>query len=76
MKANAPEVIYLQEPTKVRTQKMYDNDVEYIRIDVFMKRAKEAFCKATCNGCPPRSTCSSLGTCRDYDNFVKFLKEE
>ena len=38
---NAPEVIYLQEPTKVRTQKMYDNDVEYIRTDAFIEKARE-----------------------------------
>lgn len=53
-----------------------DADVEYIRNDVFVAKAKEAFCKATCNGYPPRSTCTSLGTCKEYDNFVKLLKEE
>ena len=35
----APEKIYLQEPTKVRTEKKYDNDVEYIRIDAFIGKA-------------------------------------
>lgn len=50
--------------------------IEYIRTDTFMKKAKEAFCKATCNGYPPQSTCTSLGTCREYDNFVKFLRGE
>lgn len=40
------------------------------------EEAKEAFCKATCNGHPPRSTCTSLGTCKEYDNFVKFMKGE
>ena len=39
MKANAPEKIYLQEPTKVRTEKKYDNDVEYIRTDAFIEKA-------------------------------------
>jgi hypothetical protein len=40
MKANeVPEKIYLQEPTKVRTEKKYDNDVEYIRIDAFIEKA-------------------------------------
>jgi hypothetical protein len=39
MKANAPEKIYLQEPTKVRTEKKYDNDVEYIRTDAFVEKA-------------------------------------
>ena len=39
MKANAPEKIYLQEPTKVRTEKKYDNDVEYIRTDAFIDKA-------------------------------------
>lgn len=42
MKANeAPEKIYLQEPTKVRTEKKYDNDVEYTRTDAFIKKALE-----------------------------------
>lgn len=40
MKANkAPEKIYLQEPTKVRTEKKYDNDVEYTRTDTFIEKA-------------------------------------
>ena len=36
---NSPEKIYLQEPTKVRTEKKYDNDVEYIRTDAFIDKA-------------------------------------
>ena len=40
---NAPEKIYLQEPTKVRTAKKYDNDVEYIRTDAFIEKACEYF---------------------------------
>lgn len=35
----APEKIYLQEPTKVRTEKKYNNDVEYIRTDAFIDKA-------------------------------------
>lgn len=34
----APEKIYLQEPTKVRTEKVYDNDVEYTRTDAFIEK--------------------------------------
>ena len=49
---------------------------EVTTTDAFFKKAKEAFCKATCNGLPPRSTCTSLGTCKEYDNFVKLLKRE
>ena len=41
MKANAPEKIYLQEPTKVRTEKKYDNDVEYVSKDSFIEKAVE-----------------------------------
>ena len=42
MKANeAPEKIYLQEPTKVRTEKKYDNDVEYTRTDAFIEKAEK-----------------------------------
>ena len=40
---NAPEKIYLQEPTKVRTEKKYDNDVEYIRTDAFIEKAENFF---------------------------------
>ena len=59
------------------TEDLTDNiKIEYTRTDVFMKKAKEAFCKATCKGHPPRSTCTSLGTCNEYDNFVKSLKGE
>ena len=50
--------------------------IEYIRTDAFMERVKESFCKATCNGHPPRNTCTSLGTCKEYDNFVKYMKGE
>ena len=81
MKANeAPEKLYFGESDKgildiYSIEEFYDN-IEYTRTDAFMKRAKEAFCKATCNGCPPRSTCTSLGTCREYDNFVKYMKGE
>jgi len=40
MKANeVPEKIYLQEPTKVRTEKKYDNDIEYTRTDAFIEKA-------------------------------------
>ena len=34
----APEKIYLQEPTKIRTEKKYDNDVEYTRTDAFIEK--------------------------------------
>ena len=75
-----PEKIYLtsdENNSYVFTQKRSDNmGVEYIRTDAFIQKAKEAFCKATCNGYPPRSTCTSLGTCKEHDNFVKFMKGE
>ena len=80
---NAPEKLYVDNHTYLSrngffafTEKCEERSVEYTRTDAFMKRAKEAFCKATCNGCPPRSTCTSLGTCREYDNFVKYMKGE
>ena len=38
MSNSAPEKIYLQEPTIVRTQKMYDNDIEYTRTDAFIAK--------------------------------------
>lgn len=52
------------------------DSVEYICADVFIKKIKEAFCKAICNGHPSRSTCTSLGTCTQYDKFIKYMKGE
>ena len=55
MKSNAPKKIYLQEPTKVRTEKKYDNDVEYARTDAFIEKACDAYCAICdtkeCEGC-------------------------
>jgi len=56
--------------------KIFDNDIEYIRKDAFIKKACEAFCKVRCDGHPPRSTCTSLGTCLEHDKFRKALKGE
>lgn len=80
MKANVPEKIYLYPYStdgiyEVETKPLEGTN-EYIKIETFMKKTKEAFCKATCNGHPPRSTCTSLGTCREYDNFVNYMKGE
>ena len=36
---------------------------------------KDAFCIAMCHGKPPRSTCTSLGTCKRYDEFIKLLNK-
>lgn len=55
-------------------QEALRTEYEKGRADAF-KRAAESFCKATCNGNPPRSTCTSLGTCKEYSNFIKFMKE-
>ena len=84
MKANeAPEILYVDVHDNFNDSMLYgfiakgsDEDIEYTRTDAFIEKAKEAFCKATCNGHPPRSTCTSLGTCKEHDNFVKFMKGE
>ena len=63
----APEKIFLEwykiGDKKYRdwciTPKTNNEPVEFIRTDAFIEKAKEAFCKATCNGHPPRSTCTS-----------------
>lgn len=34
----------------------------------------DAFCKAHCDGHPPRSTCENLGTCYKYDRFKKYIE--
>ena len=83
---DAPEKIYLQDSMSTDTigdlwpewfdAEVSDRSIEYTRTDVFIGKAKEAFCKAMCNGHPPRSTCTSLGTCKEHDNFVKFMKGE
>lgn len=80
----APEKLYIalneldeDERTFVLEHRVdYPICTEYTRTDAFIEKAKEAFCKATCNGHPPRRTCTSLGTCKEYDNFVKLLKRE
>lgn len=82
MKANeAPEKLYLHHDLShpagkryLELNKMSDKDVEYTRTDSFIKKAKEAFCKVRCKGKPPRSTCTSLGTCIEYDEFKKAIK--
>ena len=77
MKANeAPEKFYLLPNGLISYCGSTKDDAEYIRKDAFIEKAKEAFCKATCNGHPPRSTCTSLGTCKEHDNFVKYMKGE
>jgi hypothetical protein len=50
------------------------NDIEYTRTDAFLIKACETFCKIRCNDKPPRSTCTSLGTCFEHDEFRKTLK--
>lgn len=78
----APEKIYLVNDDLnlkrewYKTKQVGFETTEYTRTDALIEKAKEAFCKATCNGHPPRSTCTSLGTCKECDNFVKLLKRE
>ena len=61
----APKKIYLQEPTKVRTQKMYDNDIEYIRKDAFIEKALKWINEHT-----------SLSEKLVIENFVNYMKGE
>ena len=82
MKANeAPERLYLSETIySTYLYQVPDPDdetaVEYTRTDAFIEKAKEGFCKAMCQGKPPRNTCTSLGTCKEYDDFVNYMKGE
>jgi len=79
----APEKIYL---TKNLLGELRDGwnaqpseeftNIEYIRKDAFIRKACKTFCKVRCNGKPPRDTCTSLGTCKEYDNFVKFMERK
>ena len=50
--------------------------IEYTRTDTLIEKACVAFCKVRCQGNPPRSTCTSLGTCKEYDDFRKAMREE
>jgi hypothetical protein len=68
MKANAPEKIYLQEPTKVRTEKKYDNDVEYARTDAFIEKACEYWYKYN------RDVVSGFTV--NVEDFRKYMKGE
>jgi hypothetical protein len=75
MKANeAPERIWINSPQDLPCGFVDKNSVEYVRTDVFVKKACEIFCKVRCKDCPPRSTCISLGTCIEYDEFIKAMK--
>lgn len=69
MKANAPEKIYLQEPTKVRTEKKYDNDVEYIRTDAFIEKALKWYCL----DCECNDNCKDT-KCFFYREYERYLK--
>ena len=72
MKANeAPEKIYLQEPTKVRTEKKYDNDVEYIRTDAFIDKALKWYCL----DCECNDNCKDT-KCFFYRQYERYLKGE
>lgn len=68
----APKKIYLQEPTKVRTQKIYDNDVEYIRSDVFIEKAKKWF-EMQNEGVDTNGNYKCDMT--DFEDFIKFISE-
>lgn len=62
---NAPEKIYLQEPTKVRTEKKYDNDVEYIRKDAIIEKA-EGWLREVQKG--------FILTDKDITDFINYMK--
>ena len=78
MKANeAPEKIYLQEPTKVRTEKKYDNDVEYTRTDAFIEKVcvwlKESITNnPECNRIVSKKGVITMGMLiEDFRNYMK-----
>ena len=78
MEANeVPEKIYLQEPTKVRTEKKYDNDVEYTRTDAFIERAvqfiKDYF---QFEGQPWYKNGEPTVKDKAIERFINYMKEE
>ena len=81
MEANAPEKLYVDVHDNLSdsilygfTEKRKDDDIEYTRTDAFIEKACDAFCKVRCKGKPPRSTCTSLGTCRECDDIKNYMK--
>lgn len=80
MKANAPEKIFIVNDdlnTKrewYKTKQVGFDTTEYTRTDAFIEKACDAFCKVRCKGKPLRSTCTSLGTCREYDDIKNYMK--
>ena len=74
----APEKIYLQEPTKVRTEKKYDNDVEYTRTDAFIEKAlaylNEKFYFNNVHYTVENNTFNCMEEM--YENFRKYMKGE
>lgn len=72
MEANAPEKIYLQEPTKVRTEKKYDNDVEYIRTDSVIEWIKSKADKYIVD----TSMCCYFDYKRAIEDFKNYIKEK
>lgn len=50
-------------------------DQDRIARDEEREKAREAFCLATCKGELHRSTCTSLGTCDEYDEFCKIIRK-
>ena len=71
MKANAPEKIYLQEPTKVRTEKKYDNDVEYTRTDAFIEKACEWLLINASDYCILHNSYDTKGLVKDFVDAMK-----
>ena len=87
-----PDKIWLHKDTKYNTEDVVsayqyefaqeiecegiENFVEYVPAGAFIEKACKTFCKVRCNGKPPRDTCTSLGTCDEYDDFCKTIKKE
>lgn len=65
-------VNWLQSLRPQNKWKQSDEQIKALNIE----KACDAFCKVRCQDNPPRSTCTSLGTCREYDDFRKAMKEE
>jgi hypothetical protein len=72
-----PDKIYLQEPTKIRTEKLYSNDVEYIRTDGFIEKAQLYFIDKL-NEIPMgngkmkiKADCSLEDFIEDFGNYMK-----
>ena len=75
MKANAPEKLYLiQHNGLICYCRNNDNDIEYIRKDVFIEKACDAYCKVCGHYAHTVPTHICRHDCRYFNDFKNYMK--